>query len=139
MGIDDVGSISDLDGIIDYHLTPTISTPSAARAVQAVAAKRGVQLGYHLKIDTGMNRLGFRHDNLRRTLPELLASNNLRLDAVYTHLCRTMTRIGEPGAQLFLARFALLAIDRIGDAAVSQQLIDQAGKGLPETPVAGGQ
>ena len=32
-----------------------------------------------------MNRLGFRDDNLRRTLPELLASPNLELDAVYTH------------------------------------------------------
>ena len=32
-----------------------------------------------------MNRLGFRFDNLRRTLPELLASANLELDAVYTH------------------------------------------------------
>ena len=32
-----------------------------------------------------MNRLGFRFDNLRRTLPELLASQNLELDAVYTH------------------------------------------------------
>jgi alanine racemase len=32
-----------------------------------------------------MNRLGFRHDNLRRTLPDLLASANLRLTAVYTH------------------------------------------------------
>jgi alanine racemase len=40
---------------------------------------------YHLKIDTGMNRLGFRFDNLRRTLPELLASDRLELDAVYTH------------------------------------------------------
>jgi alanine racemase len=38
-----------------------------------------------LKIDTGMNRLGFRHDNLRRTLPELLGSPNLRLEAVFTH------------------------------------------------------
>jgi alanine racemase len=44
-----------------------------------------VTVGYHLKIDTGMNRLGFRHDNLRRTLPEVLVSGNLRLDAVYTH------------------------------------------------------
>ena len=43
------------------------------------------RLRYHLKIDTGMNRLGFRFDNLRRTLPELLASENLELDAVYTH------------------------------------------------------
>jgi alanine racemase len=78
-------SVSDLDGLFEFSLTPTISTPSAARAVQAAAAKRKTVIPYHLKIDTGMNRLGFRHDNLRRTLPELLGSANLRLDAVYTH------------------------------------------------------
>ena len=78
-------SVSDLDGLFEYSLTPTISTPGAARAVQAAAARHRATIGYHLKIDTGMNRLGFRHDNLRRTLPELLASANLRLDAVYTH------------------------------------------------------
>ena len=78
-------SVSDLDGIFEYALTPTISTPAAALAVQAAAAKRRVTLGYHLKIDTGMNRLGFRHDNLRRTVPDLLAAPNVRLEAVYTH------------------------------------------------------
>jgi alanine racemase len=78
-------SVSDLDGLFEFTLTPTISSPGAARAVQAAAARHRTTLLYHLKIDTGMNRLGFRHDNLRRTLPELLASANLRLDAVYTH------------------------------------------------------
>ena len=78
-------SVSDLDGLFDARLTPTISTPGAARAVQAAAARYSQRLPYHLKIDTGMNRLGFRFDNLRRTLPALLASENLRLDAVYTH------------------------------------------------------
>ena len=78
-------SVSDLDGLFEFSLTPTISTPSAARAVQAAAASRKTVIPYHLKIDTGMNRLGFRHDNLKRTLPELLGSANLRLDAVYTH------------------------------------------------------
>ena len=78
-------SVSDLDGLFDCELTPTISTPGAARAVQAAAAKYGRRLRYHLKIDTGMNRLGFRFDNLQRTLPELFASENLELDAVYTH------------------------------------------------------
>ncbi|MES1255504.1 MAG: alanine racemase [Acidobacteriota bacterium] len=78
-------SVSDLDGLFDCGLTPTISTPGAARAVQAAAAKYRRRLTYHLKIDTGMNRLGFRYDNLRRTLPELLASENLALEAIYTH------------------------------------------------------
>jgi alanine racemase len=78
-------SVSDLDGLFDCRLTPTISTPGAARAVQAAAQRYQRRVHYHLKIDTGMNRLGFRFDNLRRTLTELFESPNLELDAVYTH------------------------------------------------------
>ena len=106
-------SVSDLDGLFEYSLTPTISTPSAARAVQAAAVKRNTVCRYHLKIDTGMHRLGFRYDNLRRTLPELLASPNLQLDAVYTHFATA----DNPESDLFdtqRTRFeaALATIDR---------------------------
>jgi alanine racemase len=90
-------SVSDLDGLFDCRLTPTISTPGAARAVQAAAARYKQRLRYHLKIDTGMNRLGFRYTNLLRTLPELLASVNLELDAVYTHFATA----DDPGSPLF--------------------------------------
>src|SRR3990170_273986 len=78
-------SVSDLDGVFTHSLTPTISTPGAARALQAAAAARGARLRCHLKIDTGMNRLGFRHDNLARTLPPIVRSEHLSIDAVYTH------------------------------------------------------
>ncbi len=92
--------ISDLQGVFEFDLTPTISTPSAAAALQAAAAKYienpvasafrrkeyvRSKLRCHLKIDTGMNRLGFRHDNLARTLPEIASSEHLAIDAVYTH------------------------------------------------------
>jgi alanine racemase len=77
--------VSDVSGVFDHRLTPTISTPSAGRALQAAAAARGVTLRYHLKIDTGMNRLGLRYDNLPRTVPELMASANLQIDGLYTH------------------------------------------------------
>src|SRR5438067_2375372 len=70
-------SVSDLDGLFDCRLTPTISTPGAAHAVQAAAAAHQTKVRYHLKIDTGMNRLGFRFDNLKRTLPGLFASADL--------------------------------------------------------------
>ena len=90
-------SVSDVDGVFDHDLTPTISSPAAGAALQAAAAHRQTTLRYHLKIDTGMNRLGFRHDNLQRTLPGLLASANLSLDAVHTHFGSA----DEPGHQLF--------------------------------------
>src|SRR5262249_27028898 len=78
-------SVSDLDGLFEFSLTPTISSPGAALAVQAAAAKRATTISYHLKIDTGMNRPRFRHDNLRRTLPGVLTSPNLRLEGIFTH------------------------------------------------------
>jgi alanine racemase len=78
-------SVSDLDGVFTHRLTPTVSTPGAARALEQAASERDLLLPCHLKIDTGMNRLGFRHDNLRRMLPAVLASPHLRFDAVYTH------------------------------------------------------
>jgi alanine racemase len=90
-------SVSDLDGVFDCRLTPTISSPGAARAVAAAAARHRQRLRYHLKIDTGMNRLGFRFDNLLRTLPEVLASEHLELDAVFTHFATA----DDPASTLF--------------------------------------
>src|SRR4030095_3436025 len=90
-------SVSDLDGLFDCRLTPTISSPGAARAVQKAAARHKQRVRYHLKIDTGMNRLGFRFDNLRRTLPELLRSENLDLEAVFTHFATA----DDPSSSLF--------------------------------------
>ena len=116
--------ISDLDGVFEYDLTPTISTPAAAANLASAADRwfqtrprpgsdrgqtgvrpgsdrgqtgvrppvQGTQISErrralrcHLKIDTGMNRLGFRHDNLARTLPAIARSEHLAIDAVYTH------------------------------------------------------
>jgi alanine racemase len=105
-------SVSDVSGLFEHDLTPTVSTPAAGRALQAAAASRGRRLRYHLKIDTGMNRLGFRHDNLGRTLPGLLASPNLELEAIATHFATA----DDPGHPLFeqqRTRF-LASLEQIG-------------------------
>ncbi len=78
-------SVSELDGVFSHGLTPTISSPFAARALRDAAARRQTRIGCHLKIDTGMNRLGFRHDNLGETLRDVLNAPGLSVDAVYTH------------------------------------------------------
>jgi alanine racemase len=108
-------SVSDLDGVFDHDLTPTISSPATGEALQIAAANRHTTLHYHLKIDTGMNRLGFRHDNLTRTLPKLLASANLKMAAVHTHFATA----DEPGSKAFdqqRTRFDAVAVtlDELG-------------------------
>ena len=52
------------------------------------------------------------------------------LDAVYTRLCQTMTDLGRDNAQLYLARFALLAIQRIDDPDAAMRIIEEAADGM---------
>lgn len=52
--------------------------------------------------------------------------NDSELDAVYTRLCKTMTELGADRSPLFLARFALLAIVELGDAALALRLVNAA-------------
>jgi alanine racemase len=102
--------VSDVSGVFEYRLTPTISTPSAGTALQRAAAGRGVRVDYHLKIDTGMNRLGLRHDNLSRTLPDLLDSPNLHLVGLYTHFA-TADDAEHPLMELQRTRFERVRAD----------------------------
>ena len=90
-------SISDLDGVFTHGLTPTVSSPFAARALSAAAARRGVMVACHLKIDTGMNRLGFRFDNLDHTMQDVLGRPGLEIAAAYTHFATA----DEPAHPLF--------------------------------------
>jgi alanine racemase len=78
-------SVSEVAGVFTHDLTPTVSSPGAAQSLGAASRARGTRLRCHLKIDTGMNRLGFRHDNLDRTLPAVLGDPGLEVEAVYTH------------------------------------------------------
>ena len=123
--------MSDVDGVFEHNLTPTISTPGAGRSLQAAAARHGVRLRCHLKIDTGMNRLGLRHDNLEITLPDLMAGRNLEIVAVYTHFATA----DDPDSPLFqtqrerfeqvLARLPQLGVSS-ATAACRQQRCDAA-------------
>ena len=108
-------SVSDLDGIFSYGLTPTISSPYAARALGDAAIRRGARVSCHLKIDTGMNRLGFRYDNLNRTVPDVLTRSGLEMDAVYTHFA-TADDDTHPLFDLQRTRFedALRCLDGLG-------------------------
>lgn len=63
---------------------------------------------------------------------------DIELDNLYTELCHTMGGIGEQRAPLFLARFALLAMGAVGDAATVRRLLGEAAADLaPAIPADG--
>ncbi len=106
-------SVSDLEGIFDYRLTPTVSSPSAAEALDRAATLRGLRVGVHLKIDTGMNRFGFRFDNLSETLPKVTSSSHIVLESVYTHFA-TAEQENEPLFAIQQERFERIRSDAPG-------------------------
>lgn len=50
------------------------------------------------------------------------------LDLVYTEFCQKMTDLGESNSQLFLARFAMLAMTHFDDLGLVRGMIASAGE-----------
>ena len=79
--------------LLKYDLTQTIGDLDYAKALSDQAVKAGGTVNCHIKINTGMNRLGFNStDDPDETLAELekiveaLGLPNLTCDALYSHL-----------------------------------------------------
>jgi alanine racemase len=78
------------DGIVAQNLTPTIWEPWHIELLERAARKRqsdltSHRLPVHLKIDTGMNRLGASKEALPRLCEMLSACTHLSLEGVSTH------------------------------------------------------
>jgi alanine racemase len=78
------------DGIVAQNLTPTIWEPWHIELLERAARKRqsdltSHRLPVHLKIDTGMNRLGASKEALPRLCEMLSACTHLTLEGVSTH------------------------------------------------------
>lgn len=82
--------IQDCDLLIREHLTQTIASYEEGLAFQERAYRLGARLKVHLKIDTGMARLGFsaREADFERSLALILAMKdfpNLDFEGIFTH------------------------------------------------------
>jgi alanine racemase len=72
--------------VVEHDLTPSLFSGSAAKAIDEYAHKVGKKVKYHLKVDTGMSRLGVGVDEVPYFLSELKVLKNLEMEGVFTHL-----------------------------------------------------
>ncbi|MEI8348596.1 MAG: alanine racemase [Candidatus Omnitrophota bacterium] len=68
-----------------YNITPAIVDIDFARKINAVAKKKGIVFPVHVKIDTGMGRLGPYYKDAYRFVRELSAFKHIALEGVFTH------------------------------------------------------
>ncbi|CAM2831057.1 alanine racemase [Rariglobus hedericola] len=71
--------------VLDYDVAVTISSAEEVDRLDAVARAASRELNVHLKIDTGMGRLGVWHERAPALYQKIIASTNLRLAGVFTH------------------------------------------------------
>ncbi|HKI87299.1 MAG TPA: alanine racemase [Thermoanaerobaculia bacterium] len=69
-----------------YRLTATVSSPSQMRLWLAYARGLESPQPVHVKVDTGMGRLGFSLQQAREALRELASAPGLRLSGLLSHL-----------------------------------------------------
>lgn len=81
--------LEDFADAFDLHLTPTVyhrdALETAARAAQARGGS-STRWAVHLKLDTGMHRVGTTFDELRDLAAVVYGSETLLLGGVFTHL-----------------------------------------------------
>jgi len=82
--------LSALEKLIDYHLEPEIYSLSILEkmieAVNKNTIYRDSKLSIHLKIETGMHRLGIIEEDIPRVLSILKSSPNIQVKAIFSHL-----------------------------------------------------
>src|ERR1044071_6550527 len=71
---------------IQHQLTSVVYSLEMIDALNQAAANAGVVIDVHVKVDTGMGRLGVRFDQLNEFIPALGQFRNVRIDGIMTHL-----------------------------------------------------
>lgn len=70
---------------VEYNLTPVVYDQQSIEALSAAAQKSGTEIEVHLKIDTGMSRLGIGLDELDEMLDAIAKLPGIKLGGVASH------------------------------------------------------
>jgi len=72
--------------ILKHDLQPALYDLDTARRLDAAARTNGMRIPCHLKVDTGMGRLGFRPERLAEVLAALKGLSGVEVRGVISHL-----------------------------------------------------
>jgi alanine racemase len=77
---------SGIDNLVDHDLTATVYTQSFARRLSDAAKRRDRRIPVHVKLDTGMHRVGLLADDAVDAVRELQSLPGIEIEGVWSHL-----------------------------------------------------
>lgn len=120
--------------VVELGLVPTVYTSAWVDALGEAAARAGRDVQVHLKVDTGMHRVGASPDESLDLARRIATTSGLHLEGVWTHLA-VADEAGHPGTsrQLELFDSVLKELDGAGLRPEITHAANSAGAlGLPE-------
>lgn len=74
-----------IDAYFKYNLTPTIFDLNTAKKFSIEACKRKLEIAVHIKVDTGMGRVGFDLKNAMMSISKIALLKNIKLEGLMSH------------------------------------------------------
>ncbi|KUG23328.1 alanine racemase [hydrocarbon metagenome] len=77
---------AEIEQIIKYSLTPSVSDLYFTKKLNGVLAKSGLKLPVHIEVDTGMGRGGTMHTEALKLILEISKLSNITMEGIFSHL-----------------------------------------------------
>jgi len=71
--------------IVEYNITQAVGDAQLALAINKCARKQGKRAKVHIKIDTGMGRIGVWHEDAMRLVLAVCNMKNLKIEGIFSH------------------------------------------------------
>ncbi len=102
-------TLSSFDTILRYELEPEIYEPVLLQQIIEYAAAKNKHIGVHIKIDTGMKRLGFEQKDINGVAVLLSSNPNIKVLSAFTHLAASDSAEHDGFTQKQLSAFDAIA------------------------------
>lgn len=106
---------AEIDALLKFGLTPVISTREQVTAIAGLAPDEDrAPLAVHVKVDTGMSRLGFPIQEIEPAIHRLEDAEGVRIEGLMTHLASADEDEIATARQLDLFDEAIMRLETLG-------------------------
>jgi len=107
-------TVAEIEQIIKYNLTPSVSDTTFTKKLHKALEKSGRKLPVHIEVDTGMGRGGTMYSEALKLIMEISKLPNITLEGIFSHLAASEVMIPNNDKQWQLFSDLLTDLRRFG-------------------------